>query len=309
MRFEFFNVLLVIAMAGAGFASLLGQPAEITITGQRGFPVALRTFQGAGQGGGGGSGEERSASLWPGAIGNGFLWRIHRGRRRPTGKSAGRVTNPQGKVILERKYDGAGTVALAHRFADDAIAAISGVPGISGSKLAFSAKKAGRKELYVCDYDGSNLRQVTRDNSISVSPSLSADGKRLAYTGYLNGYADIYLIDLASGRRDKIVSEPGTNTGAAFSPAGDRIACTISAPGIRNCSSYLSAVEKESGSPNRASSNPPRAGLRMAIRSSSSPTPPALPSFTSSTRRADVLSGSTPVSPTAWSRIGLPTET
>jgi len=231
MRFEFFNVLLAIGMAGAGFASLLGQPAEITITGHRGFPVALRTFQGA-------AGAEAAEAVKNDLRRSGRV-RLEtassgaftvEGGAQP-GSLQGRVTNPQGKVILERKYEGAGTVVLAHRFADDAVAAISGVPGISGSKLVFSAKKAGRKELYVCDYDGSNLRQVTRDNSISVSPSLSADGMRLAYTGYLNGYADIYLIDLPSGRRDKIVSEPGTNTGAAFSPSGDRIACTISAPG------------------------------------------------------------------------------
>jgi TolB protein len=232
MRFEFFNVLLAIGVAGAGFASiLLGQPAEITITGQRGFPVALRVFQG-------GAGADATASLKTDLERSGRVrfqsssagaFALEGGAQ--SGRLDGRVVSPQGKVILERKYEGGSTLEMVHRFADDALEAISGIPGIAGTKLGFCAKKGGRKELYVCDADGSNLRQITRDSSISVSPSLSPDAGLIAYTGYLNGYADIYLIELESGRRQKIVAEPGTNTGAAFSPTGDRIACTISAPG------------------------------------------------------------------------------
>jgi len=232
MRSEFFNVLLVIGMAGAGFASiLLGQPVEITITGQRGFPVALRSFQGA-------AGVEAMETV------SADLRRSGRIRFQPTpagafriegnaqpGNLQARVVSPDGNVVLERKYNGGTAVALAHRFADDAVAAITGVPGISQSRLAFSVKKTGRKELYICDYDGANLQQVTHDQSISVSPALSRDGRALAYTGYLNGFADIYLIDLPTGRRQKVVAEPGTNTGASFSPSGDRIACTMSASG------------------------------------------------------------------------------
>jgi TolB protein len=232
MRFEFFNVLVAIAMAGAGFASiLLGQPAEITITGERGVPVALRGFQGAGGNEVTGflkTDLERSGRvrLQPGGSG-GFVL----DGSAQSGRLNGRVLDPQGKVIFERAYNGKSSAELSHQFADDALGAITGIRGIASSKLVFCAKKAGRKELYLCDADGSNVRQVTRDNSISVSPSLSPGGQSLAYTGYLNGYADIYLIDLGSGQRRKIVSEPGTNTGAAFSPSGDRIACTISAPG------------------------------------------------------------------------------
>ncbi|MBU6300420.1 MAG: PD40 domain-containing protein [Verrucomicrobia bacterium] len=232
MRSEFLQVLLVIGMAAVGFASiLLGQPVEITITGQRGFPVALRGFQGTG-------GVEAMETL------SADLRRSGRIRLQPTPAGAftvegstgagvlqGRVVGPDGRILLERKYNGEALGALAHRFADDAVGAITGVPGIAGSRFAFSVKKAGRKELYLCDADGANLQQVTRDNSISVSPALSRGARQLAYTGYLNGFADIYLIDLSTGRREKIVSEPGTNTGAAFSPGGEQIACTMSASG------------------------------------------------------------------------------
>jgi TolB protein len=64
-----------------------------------------------------------------------------------------------------------------------------------------------------------------------VAPALAPDGRKLAYTGYQSGYADIYLIDLGSGARNRIVKFPGTNSGAAFSPDGGQIACTLSKDG------------------------------------------------------------------------------
>jgi TolB protein len=86
--------------------------------------------------------------------------------------------------------------------------------------------------------------QLTHDNAISVSPSLSADGRRLAYTGYQSGYADIYLVDLSSGARNRIIKFPGTNSGAAFSPDGSRIACTLSKDG--NPEIYVTGINGDS---------------------------------------------------------------
>ena len=89
-----------------------------------------------------------------------------------------------------------------------------------------------REEGSLCGgFDGSNVRQLTHDNTISVHPSLSPDGRRIAYTGYQSGYADVYVIDLASGARNRIVNFPGTNSGAAFSPDGSGLALTISKDG------------------------------------------------------------------------------
>src|SRR5205823_2301868 len=103
---------------------------------------------------------------------------------------------------------------------------------LAGTKIAFVVQKSPRiKEIYTADCDGSNRVQLTHDETISVGPSLSPDGRRLAYMGYKSGFADIYVIDLASGARDRIVKFPGTNTGAAFSPDGSRIACSVSRDG------------------------------------------------------------------------------
>ena len=146
------------------------------------------------------------------------------------GSLQGKVTDRSGGNVLARSYSG-GVREKAHAFANDIIETLTGNKGMAGSKIAFVATRTGRKEIYVAEYDGSNVRQMTHDNNISVAPALSADGQRLAYTGYLKGYADIYLIDLANGARNRIVKFPGTNSGAAFSPDGGEIACSVSRDG------------------------------------------------------------------------------
>ncbi len=143
---------------------------------------------------------------------------------------SGSVSDHSGGTVLSKQYHGSAN-ARAQAFAADIIETLTGNRSLIGSRIAFVATRSGRKEIYVADYDGSNVRQMTHDGNISVAPALSANGRHLAYTGYLKGYADIYTIDLESGRRQRIVKFPGTNSGAAFSPDGSRIACTISRDG------------------------------------------------------------------------------
>jgi TolB protein len=142
----------------------------------------------------------------------------------------GKVSDHSGRAAVAGTYSGDAR-ARAHAFANDIVQTLTGNRGIAGTRIAFCATRTGRKEIYLADCDGSAIQQLTHDNSISVDPSLSSDGRLLAYTGYKAGYADIYLVNLSTGSRDRIIKYPGTNSGAAFSPNGERIACTLSKDG------------------------------------------------------------------------------
>jgi TolB protein len=142
----------------------------------------------------------------------------------------GKVTDHSGRSAVAGTYNGDAR-AKAHAFANDIVQTLTGNKGIAGSRIAFAATRSGRKEIYLADCGGSDIQQLTHDNSISVGPSLSPDGAKLAYTGYKAGYADIYLVNLSNGSRDRIIKFPGTNSGPSFSPSGDRIACTLSKDG------------------------------------------------------------------------------
>jgi TolB protein len=135
-----------------------------------------------------------------------------------------------GEVILSKSYSGSPRVA-AHEFVDDLVKTLTGHPGIATSSIAFVSTHTGHKEICLADYDGANARQITHDAGLSVSPSLSPDGHRLAYTGYQMGFADIYVIDLVTGSRIRLVKFPGSNSGARFSPDGNQLACSVSRDG------------------------------------------------------------------------------
>jgi TolB protein len=146
------------------------------------------------------------------------------------GSLQGQVVDHSGGTVLSKSYNGSAR-ENAHHFANDIIETLTGNKGFATSKIAFIATRSGKKEVYVADYDGSNTRQMTHDGVISVHPSISPDGRHIAYTGYQSGYPDVYLIDLGSGARNKIVNFPGTNSGASFSPDGNRIALSVSKDG------------------------------------------------------------------------------
>ena len=146
------------------------------------------------------------------------------------GGLSGSVTDHGGKTVLSKTFSGSAR-GKVHAFADEIVETLTGHRGFANTKIAFVGTRSGKKEIYTCDADGSNLSQLTHDHAISVGPSLSPDGRRLLYTGYQSGYPDVYEIDLGSGARSRIMKYPGTNTGAVFSPDGGRIAVTLSKDG------------------------------------------------------------------------------
>lgn len=205
--------------------------AEITIEGKRGWDIGLVPLSGS-------AGPRASSILRSDLTRAGWFRLVPPGGGRhvvsgaTTGRKVkGKLVGPKGEAIFHRSYDGPDLKMNAHRFSDDIVRAITGRPGISASQVVFVGGRSGRKELFLCNVDGSNVRQLTHDNSISVSPGISHDGTRVAYTSYRSGWADVYLIDLRSGDRRRIVKHPGTNTGAAFSPDGRRIALSMSFSG------------------------------------------------------------------------------
>ena len=152
------------------------------------------------------------------------------------------------KRVLSRAFSGtkAATRALAHRVSDALVLAVSGKPGMASARLAMVGNRSGHKELYVCDADGANLRQVTQERSIVVAPAWMPDGKNILYTSYKQGYPNIYR----TGQREAVSRFGGLNASAAVSPDGRRMAMILSKDG--NPELYIREVS--SGSLQRVSS-------------------------------------------------------
>lgn len=120
---------------------------------------------------------------------------------------------------------------LAHEIADRIVEAVKGVPGIASTRIAMVGVRGGRKDLYICDADGSEFVQLTREGAVCIAPSWTPDGRSVAYTSFHGGFPDIYVINLHSRKRKKLLSYPGLNLGASISPDGRLLAATLSKDG------------------------------------------------------------------------------
>ncbi|HXZ27132.1 MAG TPA: Tol-Pal system beta propeller repeat protein TolB [Terriglobales bacterium] len=146
------------------------------------------------------------------------------------------VKNPASPVVLGKQYKEAATVdnarLLAHRFADEIIFRLGGgIPGIAESKIYFISNRSGHKEVWVMDYDGQNQKQVTHLDSITLSPRVSPDGSRLAFTSYKYNNPDILMYSLELGRLVSFPRFKGTNISPAWSSDGGKLAFSSSLPG------------------------------------------------------------------------------
>jgi TolB protein len=121
---------------------------------------------------------------------------------------------------------------LMHRIGNDIVYVLTGQKGIFLTKLAFVGTATGHKEIYVCDYDGYNVRQITDDKSIALLPRWSPQGDKLFYNSYKDGEGPaLFVRDMATGRTVKVSGRKGLNIGAAWSPDGRTAALCLSVDG------------------------------------------------------------------------------
>ncbi|MGI9103078.1 MAG: Tol-Pal system beta propeller repeat protein TolB [Terriglobales bacterium] len=144
--------------------------------------------------------------------------------------------NTQSPQVLGKQYrekateDNARTIA--HRFADEIIFRLGGgVQGIAESKIVFVSSRSGHKEIWEMDYDGNNQRQLTKLGSISLSPRISPDGSRVAFSAMTGGGWNIALYSLDLARLVTFPHYGGTNLSPAWSPDGKLIAFSSSRTG------------------------------------------------------------------------------
>ena len=101
--------------------------------------------------------------------------------------------------------DEEGAKKVAREFAADILAQFGG-KSLSGTKIYFvsdrtgprimaDGTKVGVKEIWSMDYDGSNQRQLTYYKSLSITPTVSADGTMFAFTSYPQLERGGHLVD------------------------------------------------------------------------------------------------------------------
>jgi len=138
--------------------------------------------------------------------------------------------------IYQQPATDEGARQLAHQFADDIVALLSGgQTGIAQTKIAYVSARNGDKEIWEMDYDGANQHQLTHLHSIALTPRWSPDASRIAFTCYVPyrgaPSAQICMYSTISNRLIAFPHFPGTNSSPAWSPNGSQIAFMCSRTG------------------------------------------------------------------------------
>jgi TolB protein len=130
------------------------------------------------------------------------------------------------------KHAGGDSRQEAHLLADEIVRRLKGCAGIAATRILMVRRTgSNRADLYLCDSDGRNLKQVTHDNVACVGPRWTPDGRHAYYTSYVSGRPCVYRIAVDGGPRELLAGYLGLNTGAAVSPDGRDVALILSFPG------------------------------------------------------------------------------
>jgi TolB protein len=118
-------------------------------------------------------------------------------------------STPAAAQLFHKTYPGsldeAGARKVAHDFATDILAQFGG-KSLAGTKIYFDSDrtgprtlqdgtKVGVKEIWSMDYDGSNQTQLTFYKNLSITPAVSPDGTKFAFTSYPQEISNGHLVD------------------------------------------------------------------------------------------------------------------
>lgn len=145
--------------------------------------------------------------------------------------------NAQYPQVLARQYSQQpaedAARQIAHQFADEIILRLGGgMPGIAETKIFYvKLTGGGNKEIWMMDYDGANQHQVTHLGTISISPRVSPDNSRIAFSALDRNGFQIHMYSLILGRAVNFPAVGGTNISPAWSPDGREVAYSSSRSG------------------------------------------------------------------------------
>lgn len=146
------------------------------------------------------------------------------------------VKNTASPQVLGKQYTDTATAqsvrTVAHKFADEIIFRLGGgINGIAETQIYYVSSRSGHKEIWAMDYDGANQHPITTLGSISLSPHISPDGSRLAFSSFTGSGWEIRMFSFDLNRLVSFPRFAGTNLSPAWSPEGGKLAFSSSRSG------------------------------------------------------------------------------
>jgi Tol biopolymer transport system component len=104
-------------------------------------------------------------------------------------------------------------------------------PNVHNGKIAFAgitledARTTNNWDIYTVNADGSGLAKITNDSATDRWPAWSPDGKKIAFTRFIQGGdEDVYVMNADGTGQKRLTDESGDDSYPAWSPDGSKIA-------------------------------------------------------------------------------------
>ncbi len=150
-----------------------------------------------------------------------------------------RATQPTAnKALLAMRFDKIAVQylrSLAHHISDLIFEKLIGVRGFFSTRIAYiSTLQSPKGPVYileVSDFDGYHPKSLYRSSYPLMSPAWSHDGRQIAFVSFEKDRASINVVDVLSGRVQRITQFPGINGAPSWSPDDKTLALVLSKEG------------------------------------------------------------------------------
>lgn len=172
-----------------------------------------------------GGGRARRVSKQPG-MNTGASWS-------PDGRSIALTMSHEGNSEIYRINPADGTILA--RLTNSA--SIDSSPSYSpdGSQIAFVSNRQGSPQIFIMPAGGGAAKRVTFQGKYNQTPRWSprSDKSQIAFTGRdERGVFDIFVLDLKTGKIDRVTQGKGSNLDPTWSPDGRLLAYTSTRGGL-----------------------------------------------------------------------------
>lgn len=146
----------------------------------------------------------------------------------------------QGAQVVGKSYatDANSWRRVAHIISDAIYTSLTGEGGYFDTRVVYTAEsgpKANRvKRLAIMDQDGANSQYLTDGRTLALTPRFSPNSDMVAYMNFEEGNPQVYLLQLSSGRQQRLGSFGQMTFAPRFSPDGHSIAFSVEAGGATN---------------------------------------------------------------------------
>ena len=124
---------------------------------------------------------------------------------------------------------------IAHQIADFVYEEFTGDMPYFDTQIVYVSEEGPQnrrvKRLAIMDQDGHNHRFLTTGADLVLTPRFSKSAMEIAYLNYFNDEPNVYLLDVSSGRTERLGRFPGMTFAPRFAPDGNKLIMSLAQDG------------------------------------------------------------------------------